>query len=101
MSSDLPVATTAGLEGLELFYDDHLRGVPGRKWVIRDARRRMIEDVENIESPKEGEDLQLSLDRRLQFVAYRALKSAVAKHRAEGRLGGPAGCAHAARCWPW
>lgn len=74
----------SGQEGLELFYDDRLRGVPGRKWVIRDARRRMIEDVQNIESPKEGEDLQLSLDRRLQFVAYRALKTAVTRHDAKG-----------------
>jgi cell division protein FtsI (penicillin-binding protein 3) len=72
-----------GLEGVELLYDEQLRGVPGRKWVIRDARRRMIEDVENIESPKEGEDLVLSLDRRLQFLTYRALKTAVAKHKAK------------------
>ena len=72
----------SGLEGVELLYEDHLRGIAGRKWVIRDARRRMIEDVENIESPKAGRDLKLSLDRRLQFLAYRALKSAVKKHRA-------------------
>ena len=72
-----------GLEGIELLYEDHLRGIPGRKWVIRDARRRMLEDVESIERAKEGEDLRLSLDRRLQFVAYRALKSAVTKHRAK------------------
>ena len=71
-----------GQEGVELSYEEHLRGEAGRKWVIRDARRRMLEDVESIERAKEGEDLHLSLDRRLQFVAYRALKSAVARHRA-------------------
>ncbi len=73
-----------GLEGVELLYEDHLRGIPGRKWVIRDAKRRMIEDVENIESPKEGSDLALSLDRRLQFLSYRALKTGVTKHNAKG-----------------
>jgi cell division protein FtsI (penicillin-binding protein 3) len=72
-----------GQEGLELFYENHLRGAPGRKWVITDAQRRLVEDVQKIEAPKEGQDLQLSLDRRLQFVAYKALKSAVTKHRAK------------------
>jgi len=71
-----------GREGMELHYEERLRGVPGRKWIITDARRRLVEDVEKIEARKEGRDLQLSLDRRLQFVAYKALKSAVTKHKA-------------------
>ncbi|MEN8174664.1 MAG: penicillin-binding protein 2 [Pseudomonadota bacterium] len=73
-----------GQEGLELHYDEHLRAVPGRKWVIRDARRRMLEDVEKIRAPKEGQDLRLTLDHRLQFITYKALKRAVGHHGARG-----------------
>jgi len=72
-----------GQEGLELFYENQLGGAPGRKWVITDAQRRLVEDVQKIEAPKEGQDLQLSLDRRLQFLTYKALKSAVTKHKAK------------------
>lgn len=71
-----------GQEGLELAYDDWLSGVPGSQRVIKDGRGRVVEDVENIRSPQTGKDLVLSIDRRLQFLAYRELKAAVTKHRA-------------------
>ena len=71
-----------GQEGMELAFDDWLKGTTGSKRVIKDGRSRIVADVENIRSPSPGHSLQLSLDRRLQFLAYRELKAAVAKHRA-------------------
>ncbi len=71
-----------GLEGLELSYDDHLRGHPGRKRVLKDRRGETIKNLEFIEAPRFGTDITLSLDLRLQFLAYRELKAAVAGNRA-------------------
>ena len=62
-----------GQEGIELGYDDSLRSQPGAKRVIRDRLGRVIEDVENIRQAKPGRDLALSIDRRLQYLAYREL----------------------------
>lgn len=71
-----------GREGLELAYNDSLSGTQGAKRVIKDGKGHVVEDVENITSPKPGNQLVLSIDRRLQFLAYRELKAAVAKQRA-------------------
>lgn len=71
-----------GQEGLELGFDEWLAGVPGARRVIRDRLGRAVDDVENIRSPRPGKTLTLSLDRRLQYLAYRELKSAVAAHNA-------------------
>lgn len=71
-----------GQEGLELAYDDWLRGEPGAKRVLKDGRRNIIEDVERIRAARPGKDLQLSIDRRIQYLAYRELKTAVLKHDA-------------------
>ncbi len=73
-----------GLEGLELAYESWLRGQPGAKRVMRDRHGRVIGDVEQIREPRPGRDLALSIDRRLQYVAYRELKRAVTTHRARG-----------------
>jgi cell division protein FtsI (penicillin-binding protein 3) len=73
-----------GQEGIELAYDHWLRGTPGAKRVIRDGRGRIVEDVESIKPPQPGRDLYLSIDRRLQYLAYRELKAAVKEHRARG-----------------
>jgi len=64
-------------EGLEVVYDARLSGRPGSKLVQRDRRGRIIADVEQIEPVHPGTDVRLSLDLRLQYTAYRALKSAV------------------------
>ncbi|RUM93899.1 MAG: penicillin-binding protein 2 [Thiothrix sp.] len=72
-----------GQEGLELAYDDWLTGVSGSKRVIREGRGRVIGDVELIQSARPGQDLQLSIDGRIQYLAYRELKSAVKAHKAE------------------
>ncbi|MCP3672414.1 MAG: penicillin-binding protein 2 [Gammaproteobacteria bacterium] len=71
-----------GQEGMELAFNDWLSGTSGSKRVIRDGRARVVADVENIQSPRPGQTLTLSLDWRVQFMAYRALKVAVNKHKA-------------------
>jgi cell division protein FtsI (penicillin-binding protein 3) len=71
-----------GQEGLELAYDRSLAGIDGRKRVIQDGRGRIIENVESIAAPRPGEVLELSLDLRIQYLAYRELKAAVRRHRA-------------------
>ncbi|OOZ37285.1 peptidoglycan D,D-transpeptidase FtsI family protein [Solemya velesiana gill symbiont] len=72
-----------GQEGLELAFDQWLQGTPGKKRVIRDGRARAVKDVESIRKPLPGKELHLSLDRRLQFLAYRELKGAVKHHKAK------------------
>ncbi|KAF0191590.1 MAG: cell division protein FtsI (penicillin-binding protein 3) [Gammaproteobacteria bacterium] len=73
----------AGQEGLELAYDHWLLGEPGTKRVIKDRLGRIVENVENIRAPVHGRNLMLSIDRRLQYLAYRELKAAVRKHKAK------------------
>ncbi|MEE9342937.1 MAG: penicillin-binding protein 2 [Gammaproteobacteria bacterium] len=72
-----------GQEGLELAHTDTLRGEPGAKRVIKDGRQRIVETVENIRSPAHGDNLQLTIDRRIQYLAYRELKAAVKQHNAK------------------
>jgi len=72
-----------GQEGVELVFEDRLRARPGKRRVIQDGRGRVVEEVEQIKPPSHGENVALSLDRRLQFLAYRELKRAVAQHRAK------------------
>src|SRR5690348_9693015 len=59
-----------GQEGLELAYDSWLAGKPGLKRVIRDRLGRTVEDVEQIRAPVPGHDLVLSIDSRIQYLAY-------------------------------
>jgi len=72
----------AGLEGLELAYEEWLAGEPGAKRVVKDGQQHIIEDVESISRPRPGKDLRLSIDRRIQYLAYRELKAAVQEHKA-------------------
>ena len=73
-----------GQEGIELAYNDWLAGEPGAKRVLRDRLGRTIEDVERLREPEPGQTLTLTLDRRLQYIAYRALKAAVEREQAAG-----------------
>jgi cell division protein FtsI (penicillin-binding protein 3) len=66
-----------GQEGLELAFDDWLRGTPGAKKVIRDRRGRIVENVDLVRPAQPGKDLTLSIDRRIQYLTYRELKRAV------------------------
>jgi len=71
-----------GQEGLELAYDDWLTGEPGAKKVIRDRKGQIIDDVERIRPAQPGQPIHLSIDRRIQYLAYSALKSSVKQNKA-------------------
>jgi cell division protein FtsI (penicillin-binding protein 3) len=71
-----------GQEGLELAANNWLSGESGSKRVLKDRLGRSIENVESIRPPHHGRDLHTSIDLRLQYLAYRTLKSAVKSHNA-------------------
>ena len=71
-----------GQEGVELAYDRILQGKPGAKRVIRDLSGHTIENVENVKTAQPGNDLALSIDKRIQYLAYRELTAAVLGHKA-------------------
>ncbi|MFT6916085.1 MAG: cell division protein FtsI (penicillin-binding protein 3) [Motiliproteus sp.] len=72
----------AGQEGMELAYDEWLRGAEGSKRVLKDRLGRTIKDIEDLTKANPGDDLTLSIDLRIQYLAYRELKAAVQQHRA-------------------
>jgi len=72
----------SGQEGMELAYDSWLKGSPGSKRVLKDRLGRIIENIESITTPDPGNHLVLAIDRRVQYLAYRELKSAVNHHKA-------------------
>ncbi|MBI5450548.1 MAG: penicillin-binding protein 2 [Gammaproteobacteria bacterium] len=72
----------SGQEGAELAYDRVLAGTPGRRRVIKDRYGHIVEDVEGIREPIPGSDLRLSIDRDIQYLAYRELKAAVGRFKA-------------------
>jgi cell division protein FtsI (penicillin-binding protein 3) len=71
-----------GQEGLELGYDQLLNGEDGAKRVIQDMFGHYVENVESISAPRPGRDLVTSIDLRIQYLAYRDLKSAMQEYRA-------------------
>jgi len=73
----------AGQEGMELAHQATLGGRPGSRRVIRDRLGRIVEDVESIRSGQNGADLTLSIDSKIQSLAYGALKAAVERNRAK------------------
>ena len=72
-----------GQEGLELAYDAWLRGVPGRRQVMKDRRGHIIEELNTIQTAQAGKRLELSIDFRLQNLAYRELKAEYITRRAK------------------
>ena len=72
-----------GLEGIELTFENSLRGEAGSKTVLRDREGRIVDDLDYGRAPRFGSDLHLSIDSRLQYIAYRELKSAVVGHGAK------------------
>ena len=72
----------AGQEGIELAFDHWLAGEDGAKRVIQDRKGRIVQNVESIRPAREGRDLVLSIDLRLQYLAYRELKAAIRDQRA-------------------
>ncbi|MGE5242041.1 MAG: peptidoglycan D,D-transpeptidase FtsI family protein [Bacteroidota bacterium] len=71
-----------GQEGAELSFNSWLRAVPGAKRVLRDLQGNAVEVAESVALPQPGKDLVLSIDRRIQYLAYRELKNAVMEHGA-------------------
>ena len=71
-----------GQEGLELTYDEWLRGVPGRRQVMKDRRGNIIEELNTIQTAQPGKRLELSIDFRIQNIAYRELKEEFVARRA-------------------
>ncbi|WP_203142666.1 peptidoglycan D,D-transpeptidase FtsI family protein [Marinobacter mangrovi] len=73
-----------GQEGMELAYNDWLSGERGSKRVLKDRRGHVIKDLSLVKDAKPGRNLELSLDLRLQYLAYRELKAVVQAHHARG-----------------
>jgi cell division protein FtsI (penicillin-binding protein 3) len=73
-----------GQEGIELAAESRLAGVAGSRKVIKDRKGRIVEDVEAMRAPRDGEDVTLAIDQRLQFLAHKELKAAVELNRAKG-----------------
>lgn len=69
-----------GQEGLELAYNDWLSGRPGKKVVVKDRLGRVISEVKQMQQQKPGNDITLSINRRLQYLAYRELLDGVKKN---------------------
>ncbi len=72
-----------GLEGIELAYQDWLMGIVGKKRVTKDRVGRIIEDLGVVKEPRPGHDLHLSIDRRLQYLAYSELYKTVEEFNAK------------------
>src|SRR6185295_2760552 len=73
----------SGQEGIELAHQDTLGGKAGSRRVIRDRLGRIVEDVGSIHAAQDGSDFTLSIDSKIQSLAFGALKSAVERHRAK------------------
>ena len=72
-----------GQEGLELAYNSWLEGTKGYKQILKDRLGHVIANVADLKKPKPGHDLQLSLDQRLQYLAYYHLKKTVKQYSAQ------------------
>lgn len=76
-------ADDQGREGLELAYESQLRGVPGKKRVIKNLKGQHVQDVSLIKAASPGHDVVLSFDSRVQYAAYRELARGVMEHEAD------------------
>ena len=72
-----------GIEGLELAYQDWLMGVSGKKKVVKDRTGRIIEELGVVKEPRPGHELALSIDRRIQYLAYHELNNTLEKYAAK------------------
>ncbi len=73
----------SGQEGMELAYNQWLAGEEGTKKVVKDLAGRIIKDISLVKPAHSGETLRLSIDLRVQYAAYRALKASVQRHKAK------------------
>ncbi|MBK6868321.1 MAG: penicillin-binding protein 2 [Burkholderiales bacterium] len=72
-----------GLEGAELSFEKLLAGKPGSRRVIKDRLGRVVESIGEDVPPFDGQDVQLSIDSKVQFFAYQKLRDAVTQHKAK------------------
>ena len=72
-----------GQEGIEYVFQNQLSGKPGARRVIKDRLGRVVEDVGQMTPPVDGQDLQLSIDSKVQFFAYQKLREAVIQNKAK------------------
>jgi cell division protein FtsI (penicillin-binding protein 3) len=72
-----------GQEGMELVFQNQLSGRSGSRRVIKDRLGRVVEDIGEAVLPVDGEDLQLSIDNKVQYFAYQKLRDAVLEHKAK------------------
>lgn len=73
----------AGLEGLELAYQDWLMGVNGKKRVVKDRTGQIVDELGVLKEPRPGHDLPLSIDKRIQYLAYHELQLTLEKFAAK------------------
>ncbi|WP_343730122.1 penicillin-binding protein 2 [Duganella sp.] len=72
-----------GQEAMELAQQKTLQGVPGSRRVIKDRLGRIVEDIESVREPHDGKDLTLSIDSKIQYIAFTQIKDAVEKFKAK------------------
>ena len=72
-----------GQEGVELVFQKQLAGQAGSRRVIKDRLGRVVEAVGETVQPEDGQDLQLSIDSKVQFYAYQTLRDAITEHKAK------------------
>lgn len=72
-----------GQEGIELAFQEELAGRNGTRRVIKDRLGRIVEDIGESVSPVDGQDIELSIDSKVQFFAYQRIRDAVAEHKAK------------------
>ncbi|KEZ78509.1 peptidoglycan D,D-transpeptidase FtsI family protein [Salinisphaera hydrothermalis] len=72
-----------GQSGMELARNGYLSGSPGERKVVKDGRGRVVDDLDEFKAPHPGHDLKLTIDSRLQYLAYRDIKEAVLSHKAK------------------
>ena len=71
-----------GQEGIEMYANKILSGVPGFRKVLKNRSGKIVDDLQDIQIPIDGKDIKLSVDKRLQYSSYKALEKAVEKHGA-------------------
>ena len=72
-----------GQESMELAQQKTLQGIPGSRRVIKDRLGRIVEDIESVREPHDGKDLTLSIDSKIQYIAFTQVKDAVEKFHAK------------------
>lgn len=66
-----------GQEGLELAYNDWLAGISGKRRVLKDRLGNIVADIKLLREARSGHNLALSIDRRIQYIAYQELQKAI------------------------